>query len=273
MNELKIFENPVFGKVRVVEIDGETWFVAKDVAEALGYVNPSRSIQDHCNYVKLFKSNDSVGLDIPTRGILIIPESDVYALIFRSNLPSAEKFRRWICEEVLPSIRKHGAYLTGSTIEAIMANPEHAANMLLELARAQRRNRELSDQCLELSAQKEALEDAYWKDRYKVAFHDTFNQCGHCVTMAQMGMLITQNTGLKIGEKKLFHFCRNKGLICKGRKRCYEPTQWAVQNKLMKVHTKTYRYPGGDQHYRQTVVTPKGQQFILNIFLDGYRLC
>lgn len=106
--ELEIFENDNFGKVRWVMRDGEPWFVALDIAENLGYTNPSRSIQDHCNYAELFKSTESVGLDIPVRGVLIIPESDVYALIFRSNLPKATEFRKWVCEEVLPQSEKLG---------------------------------------------------------------------------------------------------------------------------------------------------------------------
>lgn len=110
MSGIKIFEREEFGQVRVVMRDGEPWFVASDVATALGYTNPSRSVQDHCKYAELFKTTDSVVLDIPARGLLIIPESDVYRLIMRSNLPNAEKFQDWVTDEVLPSIRKTGQY-------------------------------------------------------------------------------------------------------------------------------------------------------------------
>lgn len=92
--------------------DGEPWFVAKDVALVLGYSNPNKAIQDHCKSPKLIKNNDSLGLKVPPRGLNIIPERDVYRLIMKSKLPQAERFEEWVVGEVLPSIRKHGGYLT-----------------------------------------------------------------------------------------------------------------------------------------------------------------
>lgn len=107
---LAIFNSPEFGSVRGFLRGGEPWFVASDVAKALGYNNPAEAVRDNCKYAELLKTSQTLVLDVPSRGLLIIPESDVYALIFRSNLPKAEDFRRWVCEEVLPSIRKTGSY-------------------------------------------------------------------------------------------------------------------------------------------------------------------
>lgn len=90
--------------------EGEPWFVANDIAKALGYSIPKDAVAQHCKYAELLKGGDSPPLTNSPRGINITPESDVYALIFRSNLPQAEDFRRWVCEEVLPSIRKTGKY-------------------------------------------------------------------------------------------------------------------------------------------------------------------
>lgn len=109
MSEIKIFDNREFGSVRVVNKDGEPWFVASDVAKALGYANPQKATNDHCKKVNKFsQSHDSLGT--PPLMLNIIPETDVYRLIMRSNLPSAEKFQDWVCEEVLPAIRKTGMY-------------------------------------------------------------------------------------------------------------------------------------------------------------------
>ena len=109
--EIQVFENSKFGEVRsITDKDGKYWFIAKDIAEALGYSNPSRSVQDHCKYVKILKTTKSVPLEIPSRGLQIIPESDVYRLIMRSNLTSAVDFQDWVVEEVLPAIRKQGEY-------------------------------------------------------------------------------------------------------------------------------------------------------------------
>lgn len=96
--------NEEFGSVRVVLRDDVPWFFASDVAKALGYSNPSRSVQDHCKHAELFRTTNTVGLDINPRGELVVPESDVYRLIMRSNLPNAERFQNWVVEEVLPSI-------------------------------------------------------------------------------------------------------------------------------------------------------------------------
>ena len=109
-NQIQLFNNPEFGNMRAIMRDGEPWFVANDVALALGYAVPKDAVAQHCKYVELFKGGESTPLTSSPRGIGIIPESDVYALIFRSNLPKAEEFRRWVCEEVLPAIRKTGSY-------------------------------------------------------------------------------------------------------------------------------------------------------------------
>lgn len=108
MNELKVFNNPEFGKVRTVEINGEPWLVGKDVAAALGYQNPQRAIRDHVD------EEDKGVTEMVTPGgkqsVPIINESGLYSLVLSSKLPGAKKFRRWVTSEVLPSIRKTGHY-------------------------------------------------------------------------------------------------------------------------------------------------------------------
>lgn len=106
-NELSIFSNEEFGSVRVIVQDGEPWFIASDVAKALGYERPNDAVNTHCKKVNKFSYGDSPRGAQPYN---IIPESDVYRLIMRSNLPNAERFQDWVVEEVLPSIRKTGNY-------------------------------------------------------------------------------------------------------------------------------------------------------------------
>lgn len=112
MNELRIFQNKAFGAVRVVEHKGEPWFVASDVARALGYANPQEATREHCRKVnKITQPSESLpSVKCPPTYINIIPESDVYRLVMRSNLPSAAEFQDWICEEVIPALRKRGFY-------------------------------------------------------------------------------------------------------------------------------------------------------------------
>ena len=108
MNELKVFESPTFGQVRTIEIDGEPWFVGKDVAEALGYQNGSRDVNRHVDADdKLTRRFDGSG---QSRNMTIINESGLYSLILSSKLPGAKEFKRWVTSEVIPSIRKTGGY-------------------------------------------------------------------------------------------------------------------------------------------------------------------
>lgn len=133
MNELKVFVKEEFGSVRAVIHDGEPWFGASDIARALGYSDADDAVRRHCNYTKLFKPGEMPGLEIGPRGMHFIPESDVYALIFGSNLPSAQAFRAWVCEEVLPSIRKTGAYSV-APLPSNFPDRLKAASIILEFA-------------------------------------------------------------------------------------------------------------------------------------------
>lgn len=123
---LKVFSSAEFGRVRGFLRDGEPWFVANDVAMALGYAVPKDAVAAHCKYVELLKGGESALFTSSPRGINIIPEADVYALIFRSNLPSADKFRDWVCKDVLPAIRKTGGYNVTPALPNF-SNPAEAA--------------------------------------------------------------------------------------------------------------------------------------------------
>lgn len=107
LNELQIFQNEEFGQVRMVDINGKTYFVANDVAKALGYSNPSKATNDHCKNAIKEWGNDSLGRPAEFK---VIPEGDIYRLIIKSQLPSADKFERWIFDEVIPQIRQTGSY-------------------------------------------------------------------------------------------------------------------------------------------------------------------
>ena len=145
-----IFNSEDFGNVRAFLRDGEPWFVASDVARALGYNNPSEAVRDNCKYVELLKTSLGLGWNIPPRGILIIPESDAYALVFRSSLPKAEEFRRWLCEEVIPAIRKTGSYSMHPAL------PKSYAEALRELADTVEK-KEAAEQALALEQEAHAL--------------------------------------------------------------------------------------------------------------------
>lgn len=136
MNELKIFESPDFGKVRTMEIDGEPYFVGRDVAEILGYSNPQKALRDHIDEED--KTLNDLFTVNGTKGVLI-NESGLYSLILSSKLPKAKEFKRWVTSEVLPSIRKHGAY----AVDELINDPELAIKAFTALKEERLKNKKL----------------------------------------------------------------------------------------------------------------------------------
>ena len=149
-NEIKIFENSDFGKVRVIEVNGEPYFVGKDVAEILGYQNASKAVLAHVDEEDkafiMVDIADSQNGNVPTgkTKTTIINESGLYSLIIGSKLPNAKQFKRWVTSEVLPSIRKHGAYMTDDVLQLSINNPDYMIGLLTQLKeeRAKRANLE-----------------------------------------------------------------------------------------------------------------------------------
>ena len=125
MTNMEIFNNAEFGRVRVIEEDGNYLFCAKDVAEALGYAVPRKAIYDHCRYV-LKRNVPHPQSETKTVQMLFISEGDVYRLIVHSKLPSAERFERWVFDEVLPALRKNGIYITDPLVRQFARDPDFA---------------------------------------------------------------------------------------------------------------------------------------------------
>ena len=138
MNNLKLFENPEFGNIRTIETeDGKVLFCGKDIATALGYSNPRKAIIDHCKGVTKRDTLTNGGV----QELAFIPEGDVYRLITHSKLPDAERFERWVFDEVLPSIRKHGAYMTDDVLKKALTSPDFLIQLAMELKKERERNR------------------------------------------------------------------------------------------------------------------------------------
>jgi prophage antirepressor-like protein len=135
MTNITIYKNNDFGEVRTLEQDGKTLFCGSDVAKALGYVIPSKAVNTHCKGVSK--------MEVPTNGgtqqMLFIPEGDLYRLIVNSKLPSAEKFERWVFDEVIPTVRKHGLYAK----DELLNNPDLFISALEELKAERERTKRL----------------------------------------------------------------------------------------------------------------------------------
>ena len=253
--ELRIFEKAEFGSVRVVMKGGEPWFVASDVAKALGYENPSRDVQRHCKKVnKITQTTDSV---VPPLTVLIIPESDVYRLVMRSNLPAATEFQDWVCDEVIPSIRKTGGYLLDrpdDTPESIMARAVLIAQDTIK--RLEGRNSELEGVVSEMKP--------------KALFADSVASSTSSILVGQLAALIRQN-GVDIGQNRLFEWMRGRGYLVSSGSRRNSPTQKSLDMGLFEVKERAINNPDGSVRLTLTTkVTGKGQIYFVNKFVGGF---
>lgn len=240
--EIEIFTNEEFGEIRIVTINGEPWFVGKDIAAILGYKNTRQAISTNVD-----AEDKGVHLvDTPSgkQNMAIINESGLYALIFGSKLESATRFKHWVTSEILPSIRKHGAYMTNDTLEKALLSPE----FLIRMAN-------------ELKCEKEkriALETKVEEQKPLVDFANQVSDTTDLIDMKTMAKLL-KNKNLDIGRNRLFDFHRVKGILMKDN----QPYQQYIDAGYFKVNEYTYTNSFGQtKTNRITLITGKGQMYI-----------
>lgn len=251
MSEIQIYSNPAFGQIRTVSIDNEPWFVGKDVTDILGYQNGSRDINRHVDEDDRRNYQNGTS-DINNRGVIIINESGLYSLILSSKLPNAKEFKRWVTSEVLPSIRKHGAYLTDQKAYDITHNPNSLADLLLQ-AGEQLKQKDIIIQ--------EMKPDAILGRAITTA--DT------SILIGDLAKIISQN-GVPMGQKRLFEWMRNNGYLIKrnGSDRNM-PTQRSMEMGLFEIKESVHIDGNGcNKITRTTKVTGKGQRYFVNLFLS-----
>lgn len=253
MNEIQKFENTEFGSVRTVKVNNEIYFVGKDVAVALGYSNIRDALAKHVD------EEDKGVAKCDTQGgiqnMIIINESGLYSLIMSSKLPNAKKFKRWVTNEVLPTIRKHGAYMTTETLEKALYNPDFLIRLATELK--------------DTKEHVKHLETKIDNDKPKVIFADAVSVSNQCILIGELAKLIKQN-GVDTGQKRLFQWLRDNGYLIKRGGTDYNmPTQRAMDMKLFEIKETTVTHSDGHVSLNKTVkVTGKGQQYFINKFLD-----
>lgn len=250
MNDLQVFENAEFGSVRTLIIDNEPYFVGKDVANILGYQNGSRDINRHVDEDDRCKSMVFDGNQ--KKETIVINESGLYSLILSSKLPAAKKFKRWVTAEILPSIRKHGAYATSVTIDSIIANPENGIRLLQALKAERDRRKELE---LENARQKQQLAEY----SPKASYYDVVLQTTDALSASE----IAKDYGKS--AKWLNNLLHEKGIQFK------QGGIWLLYQKYAEqgyTRSKTHTYSGDDgkQHSKlHTYWTQKGRLFIYDL--------
>ena len=253
----QIFENKEFGKVRVMEYNGAPWFVASDVAKALGYERPADAVNIHCKKAnKITQYCDSPDrVKTPPINLNIIPESDVYRLVMRSNLPGAERFQDWVVEEVLPAIRQTGGYGTPQTENEILSRAITIAANRIGL----------------LSQEVAMLQEQIALDAPKVELAEAIMETEECVSVNQFAKILKQN-GLDIGANRLYRDLRKDGYLIRRKGVNWNmPKQRMMDKGYFRV---VERSTDTEDDYQfvtvTTMLTGMGQYHLLAHFLNKY---
>nr|DAK43734.1 MAG TPA: repressor domain protein [Caudoviricetes sp.] len=251
--ELQIFKNEQFGEVRTVEIEGQPWLVGKDVADILGYVNSRDALAKHVD------EDDKLTSQIATAGQMrnqtVINESGLYSLILSSKLPQAKEFKRWVTSEVLPSIRKHGAYMTDQVAYNITHNKQALADLLL-MAGNQLKEKEAVIKHLEAEKAVLSVENTIMKPKA-----DYFDELVDRNLLTSFRETAKQ---LKIKERKFIDFLLEKKYIYRDKKGKLQPT--ANKNdglfEVKETLNEKTQWSG-----TQTLITPKGRETFRLLFI------
>lgn len=256
MNEIKTFENVEFGSVRThTDENGKVTFCGADIAKALGYADTAKAIKLHCKEDgwAICPVIDSMGREQQAK---FITEGNVYRLIAHSKLPSAERFERWVFDEVLPSIRKHGAYMTEQTLQQAITSPDFLIKLATELKTEQEKRK--------------ALEMQVEQDKPKVIFADAVSVSKTSILVGDLAKILKQN-GIEIGANRLFKWLRGNGYLINRKGSDYNsPTQKSMERGLFEVKETVVTHSDGHTSISKTPkVTGKGQQYFINKFITA----
>lgn len=259
MKELKIFENNQFGKIRtIIGNDNQPWFVGKDITDVLEYRNGSRDINRHVD--ELDRRKEMVNDGNQLKETILVNESGLYSLIFSSKMGKAKEFKRWVTSEVLPTIRKHGAYMSEEVIEKTLSDPDYLIRLATNLK--------------EERAKRMLAEAEVTRNKPKVLFADTVAASQNSCLVGELAKLISQEalrsgrSDVKIGQNKLFAWLRNEGYLCKSGERKNQPRQQYIDQGLFEIKKGSYVNSSGTMINTSTPkVTGKGQIYFVNKFL------
>ena len=237
---------------RTLTINNEPYFVGRDLTIILQYSNGPKAIRDHVdNEDKTVNNSFTVNGTAP----ILINESGLYSLILSSKLPQTKEFKHWVTSEVLPSIRKHGAYMTPQTIEKALLNPDTIISLATQLKEEQQHRKQLQ------------AENNIMKP--KALFADAVATSDTSILIGQLAKIMKQN-GVDMGQNRLFKWMRTHGFLGKRGDSYNKPTQKAMNLGLFEVKERTVNNPDGSIRVTITTkVTGKGQQYFINKFLKG----
>lgn len=248
MNQLsKFFDGH---ELRIIEKDNEIWFVAKDVCEILEISNPSMAIQR-------LDDDERAKFNLGRQGLTnVVNEYGLYNLVLGSRKQEAKEFKRWITHEVIPSIRKHGAYMTPETIEKALLNPDTIINLATRLKEEQQRRKQ--------------LEAKIERDEPYTTFGKVVANSNASISIGSFAKLLYDEHGIKIGRNRLFEWLRNNGYLIKSGREKNQPKQQYVEQGLFETTVTLIKRPSGDIESVTTMITGKGQVEIAKKLLKEF---
>lgn len=229
-------------QVRTVVRDGEPWFVGKDVADILKYTNTAKAIRDHVDAED--KLTERFVLAGQNRNVIVINESGLYSLIVASKLPTAKDFKRWVTSEVLPTIRKHGAYMDMDVIEKTLTNPDFIIQLATTLKEEKQRRME--------------AEAKIAADEHKVDFYNAVGSTSATLTVERFAKLVTEKLGINTGRNRMFQWLRKNGFL--------QANNMPYQRYINNGWFKTYEVIKAGHAFTVPSITGKGQQKLFEKF-------
>lgn len=257
--DIQIFKNERFGEIRVAEVNGEPMFCLADVVKALEYANPAKAVIDHCKGVTILETPTTSGVQPIKYG----KESEIYRLVMKSRTARAEQFQDWVCGEVLPSIRKHGAYMTEEIIEKTLTDPDYLIRLATELKKERTAR-------LNAEAVNNQLSNTILANAPKVAFANAIADSDDCCLVRQLAKTL-QQSGIKMGEIALFKWLRINGYLLTKGESYNLPSRKSMDADLFRIKKTTIINPDGTTKVTTTpILTGKGQIFFLNKLKKQY---
>lgn len=265
MNEIKVFENDEFGSLNIIVKENKEYVEATQAAKMLGYSNPRDAILRFCDEEGVVFSDVCVctgkqSYNTKSKRIIskkYIDEGNLYRLIIKSKLPSAKRFEKWVMNEVLPSIRKHGLYMKDEVINKTLEDPD----FIIEIATKLKSEREEK-----LLAQRKAdkLEKVIEIDKPYTNFGKSIQASSGAITIGEFAKILNNNN-IKIGRNRLFNLLRENGYLIKNGKEKNKPKQIYVEQGLFKVSESIFHTVDKDILSTTTLITGKGQMCIVDL--------
>lgn len=269
---MEIFKSKEFGELRVVVVNDKEYFDAIPIAKVLGYSNPHDAVKRHCKKEGIvfhevgvetgkYKNGDSIMQFVTKK---FIDEGNLYRLIIKSKLKKAKKFEKWVFEEVLPTIRKHGAYMNENIIEEVLNHPNLLNKLAQKLADEKSRR-------LEVERKVNLLKGNIIANKPYVDFSKTVSNVEGAISIGSFAKLLNNNY-INIGRNRLYHWFRENGYLIKSGKEKNNPKQKYIDMGFFRVVERLVQTENGDKLIITPLITGKGQLYFMKIVEEDFIL-